>query len=221
MSKSKGKSIEHRWISAGIRALAVPVETLTHDPDNVRMHDERNIDAIRSSLEVFGQQAPIVYVTRGKRKIVIKGNGLLKAARAIGWSHVAAVPSSLKGNAVAAYAIADNRTSDLSEFDADLLAAQLRDLQVSEIDFEATGFNVSELEAMLNEAANDDDGNTADGEVDGQDRKRGPRTVRCVVGTYTFEVERQQYDAWMHPIEAKASSDSDRVIRELRRRLKL
>ncbi len=137
------------WISEGLRNLATPIGQLHPDPDNVRTHDERNLDAILASLERFGQQAPVVYVRRQGKKIVVKGNGLLAAAKALGWSHLAAAKSGLKGHDLRAYAIADNRTTDLSTFDADLLAAQLQELDDADYDLEATGFDDDELEELL------------------------------------------------------------------------
>jgi DNA modification methylase len=100
-------------------------------------------------LKTFGQQAPIVYVVRDGKRTVVKGSGLLAAARTLGWKTVAAVESGLSGPAVTAFAIADNRTSDLSEFDAELLAAQLQELEEAEYDIASTGFSDAELQELL------------------------------------------------------------------------
>jgi ParB-like chromosome segregation protein Spo0J len=115
-------------IAPSLVALAVNIRELHLDPKNVRRHPERNIEAIQASLRRFGQQAPVVYVVRDGRKIVIKGSGLLRAAQALGWKRLAAVRSDLAGDAAKAYAIADNRTTDLSEFDEEQLAKQLEEL---------------------------------------------------------------------------------------------
>ena len=37
------------YISEGLRALAVPVETLNLDPANARLHDQRNVDAVKGT----------------------------------------------------------------------------------------------------------------------------------------------------------------------------
>ena len=58
------------------------IEDLHFDPANVRKHDEKNLEAIKSSLLRFGQQKPIVVDGKG---IVIAGNGTLTAAKALGW----------------------------------------------------------------------------------------------------------------------------------------
>jgi ParB-like chromosome segregation protein Spo0J len=43
-----------------MRTKKAKVSELVNDPVNVRKHDQRNIDAIKSSLTRFGQQKPIV-----------------------------------------------------------------------------------------------------------------------------------------------------------------
>lgn len=47
-------------ISPGLRHLAVPVDSLSEDPSNARVHSTRNIDVIMGSLRKFGQVKPIV-----------------------------------------------------------------------------------------------------------------------------------------------------------------
>lgn len=54
------------------------IDTLSADPANVRLHDERSIRAIKASLQRFGQQKPVVIDEAG---VVIAGNGMLEAAR--------------------------------------------------------------------------------------------------------------------------------------------
>jgi len=92
------------------------------DPANVRLHDARNLEAIKQSLEKFGQQKPIVVDGDG---IVRAGNGTLMAARELGWKTISAVRTELTGDEAIAYAVADNRTAELAEWDRAELAALL------------------------------------------------------------------------------------------------
>ena len=140
------------YISPALLGLAVPIGSLHADADNARRHPKRNLDAIAASLKKFGQQAPAVYVLRGRRKVVIKGNGLLAAARKLKWKHLAAVESGLAGHDATAYAIADNRTTDLSDFDEALLATQLAELNDADFDLKAAGFTDAELAELLKDA---------------------------------------------------------------------
>ncbi len=124
----------------------VTVASLLFDPANVRKHGERNLDAIKASLARFGQQKPIVVDADG---IVRAGNGTLMAAKALGWDEIEIVRTNLCGSEATAYAIADNRTAELAEWDEGALAEQLAALQIDdEALAEATGFDASEIERM-------------------------------------------------------------------------
>jgi len=123
------------------------VSDLSQDPANARKHDDRNIDSIIASLRRFGQQKPIVI---DMNNIVRAGNGTLEAAKRLGWDSIECVKTSLKGSDAIAYAIADNRTAELAEWDSDILAAQLNGLLTDdEALANAAGFLAEEIEAML------------------------------------------------------------------------
>lgn len=125
----------------------VPISTLSLDPANVRRHPERNMDAIMGSLKRFGQQKPIVVDAKG---VVIAGNGTLAAAKQLGWKEIAVVRSDLIGSDATAFAIADNRTAELAEWDDDALAKTLAALQIEDEELaNATGFEDADIEAML------------------------------------------------------------------------
>ena len=129
-----------------MRTERVTVASLLFDPANVRKHGERNLDAIKASLARFGQQKPIVVDGDG---IVRAGNGTLMAAKALGWHEIEIVRTNLRGSEATAYAIADNRTAELAEWDEGALAEQLAALQIDdEALAAATGFDASEIERM-------------------------------------------------------------------------
>jgi site-specific DNA-methyltransferase (adenine-specific) len=124
----------------------VKIDSLTFDPANVRKHDEKNLAAIKASLNRFGQQKPIVVDANG---VVRAGNGTLAAAKALGWKEIRIVRSALTGSEATAYAIADNRSAELAEWDDDALAQTLAALQIEDDALaEATGFDLSEIEKL-------------------------------------------------------------------------
>jgi len=124
----------------------VKIETLVFDPANARKHGEKNLSAIKSSLQRFGQQKPIVVDANG---VVRAGNGTLAAAKALGWKEIAIVRSPLSGSEATAYAIADNRTSELAEWDDDVLSQTLAALQIEDEELAtSTGYSTDELEKM-------------------------------------------------------------------------
>jgi ParB-like chromosome segregation protein Spo0J len=126
----------------------ISIAELACDPANVRAHDAKNLDAIKGSLQRFGQQKPIVVDEKG---IVVAGNGTLTAARALGWDSINVVQTDLAGAEAVAYAIADNRTAELAEWDDEALAKQLSALQIEdEALVEAAGFSDAELTDLVN-----------------------------------------------------------------------
>lgn len=134
-------------IEPSLRPLATPVQEITPDPDNARAHEPRNIEIIKASLVSFGQQKPIVIDADG---VCLAGNGTLTAARALGWTHIAATRSSLRGLQARAFGIADNRTTDTSEWNARVLAEQLAMLQNDDaVNHASTGFTDNEIEKWI------------------------------------------------------------------------
>ena len=131
-----------------LKIETVPVEKLTFDPQNARKHSDENLSAIASSLKEFGQRKPIV-VTEGN--VIVAGNGTLEAARLLGLTDVdvVRVPKSWSADQVKAFALADNRSAELAEWNPEVLSAQLLELEQAGFDIEALGF-----EAVT---ANDDD----------------------------------------------------------------
>lgn len=124
----------------------VKIDTLILDPANVRRHPAKNLEAIKASLTRFGQQRPVLVNAKG---IIIAGNGTVMAAKALGWDHVNIVRTELEGSEATAYAIADNRTAELAEWDDDALAQQLAALQIEDEELaRAAGFDAKEIAAL-------------------------------------------------------------------------
>lgn len=133
------------------------IETLVSDAANVRKHTGRNVKAVDASLKRFGPARSIVIDERG---IVRAGNQTLASAVAADVTDVLIVDPE-PGQLVAvrrkdwspseaiAYAIADNRTAELAEWDGVPLAEQLRALQFEDFGLEAVGYEDGEVDALL------------------------------------------------------------------------
>jgi site-specific DNA-methyltransferase (adenine-specific) len=115
------------------------IDTLRPDSRNARKHGKRNLATIRASLEAFGQQRAAVIRSDGT---VLAGNGMLEAARSLGWVELAVtvVPDDWSDEQARAYALADNRTGELAEWDVAVLDEHLVELEVAGLDIEALGF---------------------------------------------------------------------------------
>jgi len=123
----------------------ISVADLSLDPSNVRKHSRRNLDAIKASLRKFGQQKPIVVDAKG---IVLAGNGTLTAAQELGWTEIQIVRTELAGVEATAFAIADNRTAELAEWEEDKLNAVLKSLQDEGVDLLDLGYSPEDLAKM-------------------------------------------------------------------------
>lgn len=115
------------------------VADLVFDVANARKHSAKNLRAIAGSLEKFGQRKPIVVTNQN---VIVAGNGTVEAAKSLGWQKVAVVrvPADWSDADVTAFALADNRTAELAEWNDDVLAKQLMDLEELGFDIEAIGF---------------------------------------------------------------------------------
>jgi DNA modification methylase len=126
-----------------LRIETVEIASLTFDPTNARKHDGKNIEAIAGSLKLFGQRKPIVVTPDN---IVVAGNGTLEAAKTLGWSEIviARTPIGWTWDQIKAFALADNSTAELAEWDDKILADQLLELDANGWALEEFGFEALE-----------------------------------------------------------------------------
>jgi site-specific DNA-methyltransferase (adenine-specific) len=122
------------------------IAELTLDPNNARQHDEKNLKAIQGSLTQFGQRKPIVITEAGT---IVAGNGTVEAAKRLGWTdiEVVRVPSDWTDAQVKAFAIADNRTAELANWNQEVLTSQLLELEAEGWELAEFGFEAFELPA--------------------------------------------------------------------------
>lgn len=122
----------------------IAIADLTPDPQNARKHDETNLNAIKGSLSEFGQRKPIVI---SQTNVIVAGNGTVEAAKRLGWSEVQAVriPADWDANRIKAFALADNRSAELANWDIQILNAQLLELDEAEFNIEAIGFELPQV----------------------------------------------------------------------------
>lgn len=120
------------------------LDDLKEYPNNARRGD---VSVLVESLKINGQYRPIV--VQKSTNYVLAGNHLLRAAKILGWDQVDAVVIDVDDQKALKIVLADNRTADLGDYNTDLLATLLSDLE----DFEGTGYSladIEELEAVIN-----------------------------------------------------------------------
>lgn len=117
---------------------------LTPDPKNARQHDEKNLNAIMASLKEFGQRKPIVITEAG---VIVAGNGTVEAAKRLGWTdiEIVKIPNDWTPDKVKAFAIADNRTAELANWNQEVLTSQLLELEAEGWEIAEFGFEPLEM----------------------------------------------------------------------------
>jgi len=122
----------------------IELDKLKLDPSNARKHGSKDIDAIAESLQGFGQQTPIVINRYG---VIVKGNGTVLAAKQLGWETLHYIVTKLEGDEERAYAIADNQTALLSEWDIEELSKQIQTFDESLLG--KLGFSDADLAELI------------------------------------------------------------------------
>lgn len=144
----------------------VPTSSLAADPSNPRAHKPPQVAAIARSIKTFGFNVPILIDGAGT---VVAGHGRLAAANKLGLTEVPTIMvEHLSENQRKAYMIADNRLTDLSRWDDQLLGEILRDLSVASLDFEldTIGFSVGEIDFRIEAVEQQPADDPADGPVE-------------------------------------------------------
>jgi hypothetical protein len=142
--RSDGVLVESAEPTAVIEVL--PIDQVRPDPRNRRKHNRRGLDALKAALERFGQVTPITIDRDG---VIRKGNGTHQALVELGKGTVRCIRVDLDPDEAAAYAIADNRTGELSDWDFEGLAEELKGFRDRGISFEGLGWADFELEPLL------------------------------------------------------------------------
>ena len=118
----------------------------THASPLPRIHSPQ-IAQINGSIGEFGWTTPILINAEGG---VIGGHGRLEAAVQRGMDQVPVIRlAHLTPEQAQAYRIADNRLTELGEWDQGLLSAELEALQAVDFDLELTGFDWKALEDLM------------------------------------------------------------------------
>lgn len=166
----------------------VPLDSLVEDDRNANQHDDRNRDAIRASLQEFGQVEPLV-VQMGTGR-VIGGNGRLGVMRDMGWGEADVVEVELDDHHATALALALNHTAKTSRWDAARLLELVGELEAEAPDLAAvTQFDERELDRTLAKAAAEEQ---RDAEQDARETPDEADDVPDVPATPTT----QEGDVW-------------------------
>jgi ParB-like chromosome segregation protein Spo0J len=110
--------------------------------------------------------------------VIEAGNGLYRAAVALGWKEIAAVFVDDDEDYAKGYALIDNKSGDTSSFDLPTLRDALGELDSGAFDLEATGFQRHEIEMLMTGIHQDD-----------EEAKGGKAPVTCPSCGHVFTPE--------------------------------
>jgi DNA modification methylase len=115
--------------------------------NNPRKLSDKAIETVAMSLKEYGFRQPIVV---DKDRIIVVGHTRFRASKKLGFKEVPiTIADNLTPEQINAYRIADNRTSEESEWDNELLKMELKELDLKDFDLGLTGFNEDQLNSLL------------------------------------------------------------------------
>ena len=170
--------------------VMVPLKELRANPKNPKTHPEEQVDALVAAIKEWGWTQPILCTADRE---VVAGHGRLMAAERMNLEVVPAIIcDGWTPEQIQAYVIADNKLTELGEWDDGLLAISVKELQDADFDMSLLAIEPDELQDML--ATGGFLGDLAEGdEEDGDGRlRKGPGAAGTV--TLTFHLSPHDRD---------------------------
>ncbi len=124
---------------------------------NSRTHSARQVHQIADSIRTFGFTNPVLI---NRSRMIVAGHGRVQAAKLLAIRKVPTIClDNLTEDQVRAYILADNKLAETAGWDHSILAIELQHLTSVDLDFEVsvTGFEVTEIDLILQEAAAQED----------------------------------------------------------------
>lgn len=127
-----------------LEVVQMPLSALNEYEGNAKVHDEANVEAIRASIRRFGMCDPIGVWTNPQGAVeIVEGHGRKMALEAEGYDVADVIfLDHLTDEERRAYALAHNQTTLMSDFDLDILEAELD--MLADFDMGDFGFDVED-----------------------------------------------------------------------------
>ncbi len=159
-------------MNTNLQIESIDIFNIQPHPENPRTHSKKQIRQIGESIKAFGFRMPLIVDQQTR---LVCGHARLEACKLIGMDTVPAVRvTDLNDDQVRALMVADNRLSELSSWDDQLLGEHLKVLSDLDLNFdiESIGFDYGEIEQRVL-ALNEVD----EGEDDGSDELPDPDSI--------------------------------------------
>lgn len=148
--------------SSGLTVTNRPTADLRPNPQNPRVHTTKQIKQIAKAIKSLGFNVPILV---DEDDTVIAGHGRLLAAKELGLKEIPTIRiEHLNDAQKRAFLIADNKLTENSTFDQNLLAFHFKELSEADLNFDldVTGFEVGEIDFLVEGEAGAKDKNKDD-----------------------------------------------------------
>ncbi len=117
-----------------IKIEYLPIEQLKPYEKNTRKHKDYDVGEIAKSIEAYGFCDPIGI---WGENIIVEGHGRLLAAKKLNMKEVPCIRlDHMTDEQRRGYAIVHNKTAELSEYDFEILAQELQEIDLSDFDFD-------------------------------------------------------------------------------------
>jgi len=129
------------------------IQNLVPYARNARTHSKQQIRQIAESIRTFGFTNPVLV---NRSRMIVAGHGRVQAAKLLAIKKVPTIClDNLTEDQVRAYILADNKLAEKAGWDHSILAIELQHLSSLDLDFDVsvTGFEVGEIDLILQEAA--------------------------------------------------------------------
>jgi ParB-like chromosome segregation protein Spo0J len=120
--------------------------------DNPRVNDHA-VDAVAQSIRSFGFNVPILC---DQNLTIIAGHTRWKAAQKLGMEKVPVFVVEMSEAMRRAFAIADNKTAEIADWDFPKLRELLEELRAEDIDIKNLGFSDEEIRRLILKDENDE-----------------------------------------------------------------
>jgi len=174
-----------------LRIKEIELANLHPWEDNPRINDHA-VEAVAKSISSFGFNVPIIC---DQNHIIVAGHTRWKAAQKLGMSRIPVIIIELTDAQRKAFAVADNKTAEIADWDFPRLQEILNELRGEDIQLSTLGYSDNELHALL---VPEKDFNWEEFE----DRLRGEQGSKYVL--LPVKVPRPEKDAVKKAIESYA-----------------
>lgn len=131
----------------------IEVQRLKPWDGNPRKNDHA-VEAVARSIETFGFNVPILC---DQQCMIIAGHTRWKAAKKLGMAAVPVIRLTMTESQRKAFAVADNKTAEIADWDIPVLRDVLKDLQAEDVPLSDLGFSDEELRRFLGAGEQDEE----------------------------------------------------------------